>query len=87
MPGGVNADLWCDNRRRWKISVLLIAISVILAFLMAGLRPTGLLKNIFIGALMVLYGAGIFGLHWARREAYFLREPGPKEPPSLWKFR
>jgi uncharacterized membrane protein len=87
MADEVNADLWRDNRRRWKISILLIAISVVVAFVMAGLRPTGLVKNVFVGGAMAFFIAGIVGLRWAGQQAYFLRRPEPKDPPSLWKFR
>jgi uncharacterized membrane protein len=87
LPDGVNADLWRDNRRRWKISILLIAISVVVAFVMAGSRPTGVVKNVFVGGVMAFFIAGIVGLRWAGQEAYFLRKPEPKEPPSFWKCR
>jgi len=87
VPDGVNADLWRDNRRRWKISILLLAMGVLIAFVTPNLRLTGIAENILLGIWIVLSGAGMFGLRWASAESAFLSKPEPKEPPSLWRFR
>jgi hypothetical protein len=83
----VNADLWRDNRRRWKISAMLLAVSLLIAAILPKVSHSGLLGKILFAIFMISYGAGMFGLYWARGESAFLNKPDRPEAPRLWKFR
>jgi hypothetical protein len=83
----VNADLWRDNRRRWKISTMLLALSLLVAAIFPKFPHSGVLGKILFAVFMISYVGGMLGLHWARGESAFLSKPDPPEPRQLWKFR
>lgn len=87
MRDEVNADLWRDNRRRWRISAALLALALLTILPLSHLRLSSTVQGILTDIGIISYVAGMIGLHWARRESCFLRQPEWKEPPKLWKCR
>jgi hypothetical protein len=85
-PEKVNADLWRDNRRKWKISTFLFVAGFLVILALMKVRLPRPILEILLSAAFLTYLAGLVGLHWARAESDFLRKPDPKQPPSLWKF-
>jgi hypothetical protein len=85
--GDVNADLWRDNRRKYKVSAALLSMSLLVGFILPKLPHSGILSKIIFAICMSCYVAGIFSLLWARSENVFLNKPDRPEPPQLWKFR
>jgi hypothetical protein len=83
----VNADLWRDNRRRWKISTMLLALSLLVAAIFPKLPRSGVLGKILFAVFMISYVGGMLGLYWAHGESAVLSKPDPPEPCQLWKFR
>jgi hypothetical protein len=83
----VNADLWRDNRRKWKISTMFLALSLLIAAIFSKFPHSGVLGKILVAIFMISYGGGMFALYWARGKSAFLNKPDPPEPPQLWKFR
>jgi len=87
VPDEVNADLWRGNRRRWKISLLLVALALLGSFVSAELRIAGPAWHVLAVVLICLYIAGMIGLYWARQESSFLNKSEPRQPSHLWRFR
>lgn len=83
----VNADLWRDNRRRYKASAALLAVGLLVGFILPTLSHSGMLWKIVFAISMGCYAAGMLGLQWARGENVFLSKPDRPEPPQVWKFR
>jgi hypothetical protein len=87
MSDGVNADLWRTNRRRWKISFGLLALSVLLGLYLGVARLEGLVKAVLVSAASLAFLAGVVGLHWARREFSFLRRSESEDLRGTGKSR
>jgi hypothetical protein len=83
----VNADLWRDNRRRYRISSALLAVAILAAFISPKLPRSGIFSKILFAIFMGSYAAGMIGARWASAEHSFLSKPDRPEPPQLWKFR
>jgi len=85
--GEVNADLWWDNRRRYRVSAALLAVGILVAFILPKLPQSGIFGKILFVICMSSYFVGMIGARWASAEHSFLSKPEPPEPPQLWKFR
>jgi hypothetical protein len=82
---GADADLFRENQKRWRRSWLLFGCSFLLIAVQSLVKFSGNWHSIFVVLTMVFFVGGLFMAHWARAEKSFLEEPGPKEPPSLFK--
>ena len=82
---GADADLFRENQKRWRRSWLLFGCSFVLIAMQALIKFSGKWHSVFVVLTMVFFASGLFMAHWARAEKSFLAEPGPKEPPSLFK--
>ena len=85
LQSGVDADLIQDNRRRFRLALLLIGFAVFLTLVDRVLQPQGWLRNVVVWIAGGCAIAGFIGLRWAFAESSFLHNPDPKEPPSLFK--
>jgi hypothetical protein len=81
-----NADLRRDNRRRWKISTKLLALSLLIVAISSELPRSSALDKIPFAIFIISYGGGMMGLYLARGESAFLNKPDPSEAPQWWKF-
>jgi hypothetical protein len=85
LQDGVDADLVRDNRRRYKLSALLLGCAFLLSGILAKVGLPEPWQAIVVALTMALFVGGMIIGHWAWREWIFLRQPDPKEPPSLLK--
>jgi hypothetical protein len=83
----VNADLWRDNRQKWKISALVPGLSLLIAAISPKVPHSGVIGKITFAIFMLCYGGGMFGLYWVRGESAFLYKPDRPEPRQFGKFR
>ena len=87
LQSGVDADLVRDNRKRWKLSIVMFVCS----FLLIGIHSQVNFPQLWSRLIAVLTGlffvCGVVLARWAGAQDYFLSRPDPKEPPRLWKWR
>ena len=82
---GVDADLVHGNRRRFRVSFRLLAAGTVLALAARYLPgPPWARRTLTLAASGCLV-CGFILFKWAMRERAFLNEPGPEEPPKLFK--
>jgi hypothetical protein len=82
---GADADLLRDNRKRWKLSWVLLGSSFVLIGVQTMIVLSDPFHRIAVALTMILFVAGALLGHWARAEKSFLDQPDPKEPPNLFK--
>lgn len=82
---GVDADLIRDNRRRFRLSFILIGTAAVLAVICRTLYLSGWIANICFGVSIVLIVSGFVSFKWAQAESRFLHRPDPEEPPKIFK--
>ena len=81
---GVDSDLVRDNRRRYKLSVGLLGLGILLILFGAKVHSPSTLRWILVGIAAMSFLAGSFLAHWAQQEAAFLSKPDPEEPPKIF---
>ena len=82
---GADADLFRDNRRRWKLVWCLFACAFLFFGIESVIPLSGRWHSIAVGLTIVCFAGGVLLGQWARAEQTFLERPDPKEPPRLWK--
>lgn len=82
---GVDADLVQSNRKKLRISLLLISASFLFIGIDHFVKLHGHAHEIVTWIFGFLLVGGVFLGRWAGLESSFLRKPDPKEPPSLFK--
>jgi Flp pilus assembly protein TadB len=80
---GVDADLVRDNRRRYRLSLGLTVLGLLLLWL--GVRLSHVLRVIVLGTGVVSLIVGLLMAEWAKWEWRFLRKPSPEAPRSIIK--
>jgi len=84
---GADADLFRNNRRRWKLSWSLLGCFFLLMGVQAVVALNGRWQAVAVAITMLFFVAGLLVAEWARAWEVFLDRPGPKEPPRLWKWK
>ena len=82
---GVDADLVRSNRRKFTFAGSLLAFASLFLGIDRVVKPRGLIHEVFVWVILVLYLGGTLIVNWAWQERAFLVKPDPKKPPSLFK--
>ena len=82
---GVDADLVDDNRRRFWLALVLLAVGFLLAWLGVRIGFSHILRVIVVGTGVVSLIVGSLMAGWARWEWNFLHQANPEDPPSIIK--
>jgi hypothetical protein len=82
----VDADLVRDNRKRWKLALLLVALALAICELDHIFHFAGLTHTIAMALGIPLLISGLLVARWAALEKGSLDEPDPEEPPSILKL-
>ena len=85
LASGADADLFRDNRRRYRRSYALTGCGIMLGLVSAKIKLPGALHVIVVTLAIVLLLAGGFLYQWAESEYNFLQEPDPEEPPTMFR--
>jgi hypothetical protein len=82
---GADADLFADNRRRWKLAGRFVVAACLLMASLAVFGLSGRLHKIFVTVIALCFVSAFFLVQWAKAERGFLNKPDPKEPPRIFK--
>jgi hypothetical protein len=82
---GADADLFRDNRKRYRRSYALTGCGIVLGLVGAKIKLPGALHIIVVTLAIVLLLAGGFLNYWAESEYDFLQEPDPEKPPTIFR--
>jgi hypothetical protein len=85
LAAGVDADLARSNRRKFGLASSLLALASLFLGIDRAVKPRGLIQEVFVWVILVLYLGGTLVVNWAWRERAFLVKPDAKKPPSLFK--
>ena len=85
LAAGVDADLVRSNRKKWRISLLLVGVGFLFFGIDYFVKLHGLIQEIVRWISVVLIFGGVFLGRWAGQVDAFLSKPDPKKPPSLFK--
>jgi hypothetical protein len=87
LAAGVDADLVLANRKRWRLSWWLLALTFALLGFQSLIKLRSPFHEIVVGITMVCFVSSVILTRWAWHVGAWLDKPEPKKPPSLWRWR
>lgn len=85
VANGLDADLFHDHRRKFRTSIGLLGIGLLVAWLVNSFHLSGVIAKVIVSAAVISALLGALGLWWAGAEWSFLNRANPKEPQSILK--
>jgi hypothetical protein len=82
---GVDADLVRDNRRRYRLALVLLGGGSLLGVVSVKLGLSGTPQTVIVALAVVLFFTGILTGRWAAAESAFLSRPDREDPPKVFR--